>query len=575
MLLNRAWQRAVLWTTLCSLSFVALSCAKKITGPLPRYAFVRFENLSGDSSLDWLSIAVADYLSSSLARALDGPVLGSDSLTRSGAGLGFEPARAPGASAQRADALSAGVNRLYSGYIERTGGQIRFVASAEDLATHQTTKVVSVSGSEVMTAIARLAHEISPNAAPYFTSNEHVLRLYSSSLVEPAGGGVPLLEQALREDPAFGPAWVALANSALARGDRAALLDALHKGEANKIDPLARANLEVLRARISGNRGAQVDALRRLSEQSPGDAWLLRQVAEAQTATGRFGDSAQSWKKIAQILPNNPDALNQEGYTLAWSGDYPGAVSALREYGRVRPNDPNPLDSLGDVQFMYRKFREAAESYMTANAKDARFLNGGELYKAAWARYAAGDKPAADTAFGQFRAARQKAAPADLDLFIADWYFRTARRPEAVKLLEDKVSVPANAAQLAIWDLMANQREAATKLLAGVSGIPSASALVAKFAALPSASPEAWKQRADTMLRGPGAEAIRDTTLGYALLLDGKTEAAREVWTRIAAVAPATDFFSRAVLSKLKGESPKFALLPDPSSVNPMRALVD
>jgi tetratricopeptide (TPR) repeat protein len=575
MLLNRARRRAVLWTVLFSLSFSALSCAKKSPGPPPRYAFVRFENLSGASSLDWIGIAVAEYLSSSLSGAMDGPVLGSDSLTRSGIGLGFEPAGAPGASAQRADALSAGVNRLYSGFIEKIGNQIRLVASAEDLSTHQTTKVASASAPDAMTAIAKLAREIAPTAAPYFTSNEHVLRLYSASLVESAGGGVPLLEQALREDPNFGPAWVALANTALVRGDRAALLEAVQKGEGNKIDPLSRANLEVLRSRISGNRKTQVDALRKLSDQTPGDAWLLRQVAEAQTATGRFADSAQSWKKIAGILPNNPDALNQQGYTRAWSGDYAGAVDALKEYARVHPNDPNPLDSLGDVQFMYRKFGDAAVSYMSANSKDPRFLNAGEPYKAAWARYAAGDKSGADTAFGQFRAAREKSAPADLDLYVADWYFRTGRRPEAVKLLQNKASVPANATQLAVWDLMAKQRDAAVKRLASINGTPSVAVLFAKFAAMPSATAEVWKQRAETVLRGPGAEAIRDPALGYALLLDGKTDAAREVWTRIVQESPATDFFSRAVLAKLKGEPLRFALLPDPNSVNPMRVLVD
>jgi len=575
MLLNRARRRAVLWTTLLPLSLATFSCAKQAPELPPRYAFVRFENLSGDASLDWMGIAVSDYLSSSLARALDGPVLGSDSLTRSGAGLGFEPAATPGVSAERADALSADVNRLYSGYIERTGGQIRLVASAEDLSTHKTTKVVSASAPDAMSAIAKLARGISPDAAPYFTSNERVLRLYAASLVEAAGGGVPLLEQAVREDPGFGPAWVALANSALVRGDRTALLDTVQRGEANKIDPLSRANLDVLRTRLSGDREAQVNALRKLSDQSPGDAWLLRQVAETQTATGRFADSAQSWKKIGEILPNNPDALNQQGYALAWSGNYPGAVDVLKEYARVRPNDPNPLDSLGDVQFMYRKFGDAAASYMSANAKNPRFQNAGELYKAAWARYAAGDKSGADTAFGQFRAAREKSAPVGLELYAADYYFRTGRRPEAAKLLQEKASVPANAAQLAIWDLMANQRDAAVKRLAGVNATPTVAVLIAKFAAMPSATPEVWKQRADTILRGPGAEAIRDPALGYALLFDGKTEAAREVWSRVVQESPATEFISRAVLAKLKGEPVKFALTPDPASVNPMRALID
>jgi hypothetical protein len=75
------------------------------------------------------------------------------------------------------------------------------------------------------------------------------------------------------------------------------------------------------------------------------------------------------------------------------------------------------------------------------------------------------------------------------------------------------------------------------------------------------------------MIRGTGADGVRHLALALALILDGKKDAARPVMERIVETSPSTDFFSRAVLAKLKGEQPKLELLPDPLNVNQMRAL--
>ena len=90
---------------------------------------VRFENLSGDPSLEWIGRAAGEYLSYALAHALDGPVLNPDALARRSAGLGVEPSRAPGISAQRTDALVAGATRLISGILEKDGNRIRLTAN--------------------------------------------------------------------------------------------------------------------------------------------------------------------------------------------------------------------------------------------------------------------------------------------------------------------------------------------------------------------------------------------------------------------------------------------------------------
>jgi hypothetical protein len=68
---------------------------------------------------------------------------------------------------------------------------------------------------------------------------------------------------------------------------------------------------------------------------------------------------------------------------------------------------------------------------------------------------------------------------------------------------------------------------------------------------------------------------LRRLALGYALLLDGKREAALPVWQQIVNANPATDFFARAVYARLQGIAPERPLLPDPGSLNQFQGILD
>ncbi|MDE3198475.1 MAG: hypothetical protein KGN84_19155 [Acidobacteriota bacterium] len=536
---------------------------------------MRFENLSGDASLDWVARATADYLARTLAQALDGPMLNSDALARNGLGLGIEPGGAPGSSAQRSDAIAAGATRIVSGTLERSNGGIRISATTEDLVTHKSVNAVAVTESDPMKAMASLAHALSPRAGAYLTSNEEALRLYTESLEQPAAEAVKATGQVVSKDPNFGPAWVRLTALTAGSGDRAGAEGIIAKALAQNIDALDRANLDMLRANFGTDTDAKIRALARVCELTPADTGLLQTLANLESTRGKFAEAARDWKKLASLLPGNIEALNQEGYNLAWAGDLAGSLAAFEEYRKLRPNDPNVLDSIGDTQFLYWKFSDAAASYLAAYAKNAQFQEGGDLYKAAWAQYRAGDKSKADATFAKFQAARGKSSEEVRTLMEGDWLYRTGRQKEAMDRLRKAPASATISAQLAVWDLMAGDRAAAAKELSPVTQISTAVVLVAKFACLPSASAEEWNDRAGKSIHGNGSEGIRDLALGYALILDDRKAAAIPVWERIVNSAPATDFFVRAVLTKLKGERPKFALLPDPNTTNQMRALVE
>ena len=57
-------------------------CGQKAIGPPPRYAVLRFENLSGDAALEWTGRAASEVFTRTLSGALDGPVLARTALAR-------------------------------------------------------------------------------------------------------------------------------------------------------------------------------------------------------------------------------------------------------------------------------------------------------------------------------------------------------------------------------------------------------------------------------------------------------------------------------------------------------------
>jgi TolA-binding protein len=573
----------------CALFAAELACQKKVAGPPPRYAVLRFENLSGDPSLDWTGRAASEMLSVSLdgalAGELAGPVLPTFALSRLQQSLGARPASTPGVSSERQEAVLAGATRLIYGYIERSGSKIRITASIEDLSSGKLLRTVSAVDSSSLVALQQIAHACSPRSRPGPASSEAALRFYALALESPPATGAEDLNQAIRLDPNFGAAWNVEVSLDLARGDRAAAADAIASAHKQKLDPLSLAQLDLEAANMQPDPSARIDALRKISLLSPADSALLRTLAETETTSGRFEAAAADWKKLTVTFPEDPSTWNTLGYTLSYKGDYQGARAAFEEYARIRPKDPNAYDSLGDLNYVFRKFAEAAANYMQASKIQPDFQRYGDLYKAAWARFNAGDKPGADTLFAQFRAAREKLSDGLIPLVAADWLYRTGRKPEAVAALRMSLDGPPSAgpdplrtnsyALLAIWDLLAHDRaQAAKDSLAMGPGIIDAPELIARFAALPSAPAAEWKARADRMI-APNLAPLRPLALGYALMFDGQRAAALPVWEMIVKDRAATDFFTRAVYTHLQGRPPERPLVPDPAAFNHFLAVLE
>ena len=564
---------------LASAAFLG-SCSKAPTGPPPGVAVVRFENLSGDPSLEWLGRAASEVLSGSLAGAVEGTLISGAAVTRIETTHGSRPGNAPGISAQRSAAILAGARLIIAGYFYKTPGGVRFEATEEDSATGKALRTLSVSGPPSIETLTQLARAFSASAHPYLTKNNEALRLYAFAVEQGTAEAETKLREAVVADPAFGPAWIALSRLVAARGNPNESARVVEQALLQKMDKLSTANLKLDYANMTGGELERLAALRELIEASPGDTALLRQLAQARSATGQFGEAANLWEKLAAALPDDADAWNQLGYTRAWAGDYNSAVRAMGEYRRIRATDPNSDDSTGDIYLMFRHYPEAAASYLASVAKEPFFQNGTSLYKAAWTKFLMGDLGAADKLFTQYRAAHEKQGTPNLSLLEGEWLHLTGRDKEATALIRKEVlkltsldSQGAYYQTLAVWDLLAKDRETAASDAKAAGGARTPLAAVVQFAVLPSASAAEWTARADKMLPGAALANLRNLAVGYALVLDGKRAEALPFWDKIIATTPAGDFALRALHTRLKGEKPALEVVPNPGVVNPLGAI--
>ena len=556
------------------LAFFPAGCVTKtVEGPRPKYAVLRFENLSGDGSKDWVGRAASEVLSRSLVMA--GPMLSTGAIGRMGPTLGMRPAMVPGISSERAAAMAAGANRLISGYIEREGEGLRVTAVEEDAIGGKTLRKVSASGGTAVEALRAISKALAAESTVGATTSEEALKDYATGIEMPLVSAGGWFEKAVSADAKLGPAWVALVGAYARSGDRGGAEKAIARARAVKLDDRDLAALELEAANLSGDKALRLAALRKVTETSPGDLVLQRSLGQQEMQSGEFAKAAAIWKKMVERNPGDIDGWNDLAYSRAYLGDRPGALLAIGQYVKLRPNEANPLDSEADIHYLFKEYKEAAAGYRAAAGKQPDALGGGEIYKAAWAGFAAGDKAGAEKDFGVYAADQKKRGNASLPLLEADWLYRTGRKLEGMDRLQEAAGGAANMqlkslylAQLAVWLVMEGQRAKAAQLFVGQQLVNGPAVAAAFFVSRPSGSVAQWTAMAEKIFAGPGSLALRDQTLAYALMLDGHKDAALAVWTRVAEGSGATDFAARAVLARLQGKTAGLPLIPNPLQYN-------
>lgn len=394
---------------------VCISCSTAPRESIERLAILPIENLTSDTSLDWVSRAAAAIL----AYDLTGPQR-------------IRPVRVESIADARANALGS----VLEGYFAREHGALSF---------HETlgnrTLVVSGAGDDVVNHMNALAKQLSVDARR-FTCNAAALRPYGEALQSRQGA----FEAAAQADPGCVPVYLPWAETLLAHNDRegAARVCATALALPN-VDAIDRAQFEFLAATAKGNAAGRVQALQKLASLLPSDAELWRNTGELQIEARDFQAAVKSFEAATKAQPGDAQNWNVLGYARAYAHDLSGAKAALEQYQKLLPaRDANGLDSLGEVSFYLGDFSASESYFLEAHKRDPSALGGRELLKAAQARMMTGDLATAD----RILAGLQNLSP----LERARWEFMTGRRKEAVARLESLQSNPQAALQLALWN---------------------------------------------------------------------------------------------------------------------------
>jgi Flp pilus assembly protein TadD/TolB-like protein len=510
---------------------------------IQRIAILRFENLGSNSAADWMGRAFAEVITDELSGAPGIYAISTGRLQSAEKNLGARPAGTPGISSQRTAALTVGANRLGYGQFSIDSGRLSATLTIENPATGKIVARYSAGAQDVISTADSLARQVSSMVTKYGTSNPAALEGYVTAL---EAGDPEIanshLKTAIAADSNFLLSYRYLAELKARQGERAAAMSileiALARGQS--VAPADRAFLEGQVAELRGDRAAVERSLTTLSKLRPDDAAVWRSLAETAMARRNYQLAVEAFPKALEIEPENPSAWNQYGYCAAHQGDFAGAMRALRRYQTMRPAEPNPLDSQGDVNVLYGRFREAETLYLEAAKKDANFLNGVLPFKAAMARLMSGDVAGADGLAKQYFDARAAAKDPLVEYRKAEWAWASGRRKEACQQLE--VFAHSNqdgplrdlAARsygtLSVWSLLLGYREAALSLadraISLASANTAAQAHVARFLAQPPATAAEWSGRADRVFSNPAAQLIKDYATAYALLLSGQFEPA-------------------------------------------------
>jgi tetratricopeptide (TPR) repeat protein len=380
---------------------------------------LKFENLSGDAKLDWISVAAAKVLAAQLTGAPH--ALGE---------------LVPSIS----DAYGSGATEVVHGYFD---GAESFHVSVEDLATHKMVSQIDARSATIKT-MGEVARSIDSQALPFSTASEDALKLWAT-------GGY---EQAVAKEPGFSAAWLGWVDQLARSGDSAKASEvaqrALHLTPA-LASPVDTAQIEVLAATLSGDLVWRSEALGKLAQLIGLDGRLWQTEGDVSMLARNFRKAAEAYEQAAKLPPASPNAWNMLGYAQAYAGDLDKARASLAEYAKIPNQQLNALDSLGEINFISGKFAEAREAFLEAYKKNPTFLNGADLAKSAYAQWFAGDHDGADKTVGDFLAGRAKANDPLMTWRQAVWWYSTGRQEKAREALEIAVSKPLASQQLAVW----------------------------------------------------------------------------------------------------------------------------
>jgi tetratricopeptide (TPR) repeat protein len=347
-------------------------------------AVLYFTNLSQDKSLDWLDRGLSEMLTTNLAQVQGLDVLSTERVQGSLQRLGTKESGAMDPGVAQAVARDAGADAFITGALLKVGPtQLRLDVRVQDTQTGQILESEKLEGESVQNIFgmvdsltARIAGHFLPGGASEApaieraaTSNLEAYRHYQLGLDYErrfmTADAIREQEQAVRLDPQFASAYLSLAFNYRFQGDlrKADEVDRKIEQLQTRLPRHEQLLFQLSQSRRGRDTEGVIRTLESIIAEFPRDTYSRASLG---TLLQRVDQNERAVKILQEGLaldPKQESLLNTLGYAQAARGDQSAALRANDEYMAVRPEDPNPVDTRGDILYLFDRDDEAIAAY--------------------------------------------------------------------------------------------------------------------------------------------------------------------------------------------------------------------
>jgi len=374
-----------------ALAIIGIAIWQLIPGREPvktSVAVINFENQTGDKAYDYLQEAIPNLLITSLEQSKYLQVMtwermhdlvkqiGKHDVEIIDKDLGFELCRMDGVSA------------IVLGSFIKAGDVFATDVKVLDVETKELLKSASSKGEGVGSILERQIGELSRDISRGVGISERKIEAIQPRIAEVTTNSMDAynyflkgreeyekfyydearqsLEKAVELDPNFAEAYLWLAWSYSAIGDRKARNEAYEKAKslAPKATDKERLYIESSYASaIERDPEKRFRILREMARKYPKEKHVYYRLASYYSGKGMHDKEIEEYNKALELDPNYGSALNGIAYAYSEMGNHEKAIEYFKKYASVSPGDANPIDSMAELYFRMGRLDEAIAKY--------------------------------------------------------------------------------------------------------------------------------------------------------------------------------------------------------------------
>jgi tetratricopeptide (TPR) repeat protein/TolB-like protein len=345
-------------------------------------AVVEIENMSGDTSLNWLGGGVADMLTNDLAQGRGLEVISTERvrslISRRTKGQGTLPP-----SEAQDVAKDAQADVFLSGTLLKLGPRLRLNLRVQETGTGKVLYADKVEGDNVEAVMGMVDQATvgilgkfapaeaptQPNVAASMTSNMEALRAYEEGLSyegrnfgDKAAGA---FRHATELDPQFALAYFHLSDTLSdAAAARQTIARAAQLAERPSLPREQKLLIQAGQLYYDGRLEEEDELLQLAVREFPRELELRNELFTCRWFEGKYSEVPPIAEEVLRLDERQPGAYSILAYAYGFEGDVPKALAAVDRWASLLPpNDPAPIAQRGYVLRLNGRYEEAFAAY--------------------------------------------------------------------------------------------------------------------------------------------------------------------------------------------------------------------